>query len=172
MIVGTVVLCPALQGAEAYDRFAVATALRKAGVAVLSPDLPPARPQPAPEPPDDGRARQAYYVAQLAMAISAAGVQPPVLPVLSGDAGALAPAVALSQRAVRRAVAGYVLLDARYPVAGGDVADWPDAPVVYLAGPAAEATAVSHARLRDWRLTRLPDLDARRLAQALLDLLG
>lgn len=159
------VLCPSLSGPEPYDRTGTAAALRAAGVAVLVPGAPAARDG------DDPGAAARHYVAQLALAITASGAVAPVLPVLPGAAGALAAAVALSQRAARRAVAGYVLLDADHPAPGGDVPDWPDAPVLFLGSPAASAAALDHARLRDWRPTRLPDLSAPQLAQALLAVL-
>src|SRR5690606_19546881 len=104
-------------------------ALAASGVGVLAPDLPP------PDAGDDARTRAAHFVAQFALAVSAAQVTAPVLPVLSGRAGALAPAVGLSQRASRRAVAGYVRVDADLPGPGGEVPDWPDAPVAYFASP-------------------------------------
>ena len=69
------------------------------------------------------------------------------------------PALGLSQRAARRPVAGYALLDADCPDAGALPVDWPDAPVHYLASPAAPGPALDHARLRAWRCT-VADLDA------------
>jgi hypothetical protein len=53
------------------------------------------------------------------------------------------PALGFAQRASRRRVAGYVLVDADLPRPG--VQDWPDAPVTYVGGPGAE-----QARLRGW----------------------
>lgn len=162
VVVATVVLCPAVVGPEPYDRAAVAVALRASGIAALVPDLP-AAPGDA-DPAAAGR----HYVAHLALAIAAGDAVAPVLPVLPGAAGALAAGVALSQRAARRAVAGYVLVAADHPAPGGEVPDWPDAPVLFLAGPATPDAELDHARLRDWRPTRLPDLSAPQLAQALL----
>ncbi len=166
MLAGTVVLCPSLDGPDPYPRAAVADLLAHSGVTALVPQIAPCPAE------DDERTRAAHYVAHLALAVAGAGASPPVLPVLPGAAGALAPAVALSQRASRRAVSGYVLLDGDYPAPGGEVGEWPDAPVAYLAGPDTRDVALTHARLRDWRLVRVPQLTAAHVAEALLGLLG
>lgn len=159
MIVGTVLLCPPLDLLPGepgpYDRAAVAVALTAAmpGLAVLAP------------PPADGLP----WVAAVALALGAE-VRGPLLPVLAADAGTYAPALGLSQRASRRPVAGYVLLDSPVPVADADGPEWPDAPVVYLASPAAPTGAAGLARLRAWSCIELPDRAAPTVASMLADL--
>ena len=106
---------------------------------------------------DDLRTQRAHWVATLAVAMSTSGLSAPVALVLFGSAGALAPAVGFSQRASRRAVSGYVLVDADVPTIGGAHEDWPDAPVVYLYSAAAHELNVNQARLRGWHLVPLAD---------------
>jgi len=108
---------------------------------------------------DDIRTQRAHWVAALAVAMSTAGLSTPVALVLFGAAGALAPAVGFSQRAARRAVSGYVLVDADVPTIGGAHEDWPDAPVSYLHSPEAHALNVNQARLRGWHLIGMADAE-------------
>ncbi len=84
--------------------------------------------------------------ARICGAISAAAPAGPLHVVAFGSSALLLPAVALAQRAGRRLVAEYVLVDPEIP----QVTDaWPDAPVtVYTTQGAAPAAA--HARLRGW----------------------
>lgn len=161
MIVQTVALCPDLTEPDGYDRDALAVALAAVGMAAVAPVVPSA------EPADDERTRRAHWVAHLAVGLGAAQVRAPLLPVLPGRAGALAPAFGLSQRAARRSVAGYVLLDADCPASDSIVDNWPDAPIVYLASPAAPGPALAQARLRGWALVPVPDLDPNTLAAVL-----
>ena len=142
-------------------RRAAVAALGTGGLTAVAPDVP------APDRSDDARTRAAHWVAHLAVALSTAAVRGPVLLVLVGATGALAPALGLSQRAARRTVAGYALLDADCPDAGALPVDWPDAPVHYLASPAAPGPALDHARLRAWRVHEVADLDAATVAAAL-----
>lgn len=122
---------------------------------------------PAGEPGDDERTVRAHWVAYVAVQLSTSSTRGPVLLVLSGRSGALAPALGFSQRAARRQVAGYVLVDADFPAADSAVGDWPDAPVVYVASPAAAAATIDHARLRGWRLVEVSNLAPSTLATAL-----
>jgi hypothetical protein len=146
----TVVLCPPLPGAPAaYDVVGVADELLGSVSAVSAPDAP------VPHPGDDERTVRAHWVAEVAMHLAVTGAQGPLLLVLAGSAGELAPAVGFSQRASRRAVAGYVLVDAATPPMDGGVVDWPDAPVTYLATPASDPLQVNQARLRGWVVTEL-----------------
>ena len=90
------------------------------------------------------------WVARTAIAITAAVQQslltPPLLLVLAGERARHAPQLGFAQRAARRSVHGYVLIDPVLP-APGAVSDWPDAPVVViLSGP--DATTERDARLR------------------------
>ncbi|WP_170140931.1 hypothetical protein [Allonocardiopsis opalescens] len=68
---------------------------------------------------DDDRPPYAVrYVARAALEIAAAGLTGPVLLVAHGDAGPLLPAIAATQRAAHRPVAGYAFVDAALPRAG------------------------------------------------------
>ncbi len=154
MTAATVVLCPPLPGAApAYDASDTADVLldRPGGYRVLSPYVD----DPAPD--DDARTQRAHWVAHLSIALAAGNAVAPVLLVVDGTAGAMAPALGFSQKAARRAVAGYVLVDAVVPPADDRSLDWPDAPVVYVASPAADAEQVQHARLRGWEVLEVPD---------------
>ena len=151
MTVSTIVLCPPLPGRDAtYDAADVVDVLlddpRLRSMRALSPYVEPA---PA---DDDARTLRAHWVAHLAIALSASGVTEPLLLVVEGDAGELSPALGFAQRAARRSVAGYVLVDAAVPSADSRVGDWPDAPVHYVASPAADPLNVNQARLRGWTL--------------------
>lgn len=87
---------------------------------------------PTPASDDD-----ADWVPRTALAISAALTEAlpadriPALPlvlVFTGDHSALAPFIGFAQRAARRSVVAYVLIDPQLPPPGS-VSDWPDAPV-------------------------------------------
>lgn len=167
MSAATVVLCPPLPGTPpAYDAADVADLLidRLAGVRVLSPYVEDA------EPGDDARTVRAHWVAHLAIALGAAAAPAPVLLVADGSAGELAPALGFSQKAARRAVAGYVLVDAVVPPAESRGGDWPDAPVVYVASPAADPLQANQARLRGWEIVDVPDASPASIAAALVPL--
>jgi hypothetical protein len=168
VIFRTVVLCPELAGAERYDRAEVARQL--APLAVATPDADPVAAVPA-----DDRARRAAlgrWVAQVAVALATAptALVPPLCLVVPGDAGMLAPELGASQRAAHRTIAGYLLVDAAVPPPDLAVPDWPDAPVVYLASPAAPPAALAHAELRRWRIDRLAALGSEEVAAALVRL--
>jgi hypothetical protein len=61
------------------------------------------------------------------------------------------PALGFSQKASRRPVAGYVLIDDQLPKAGtAGGADWPDAPVTYVATGPDYADTAHQAELRGW----------------------
>lgn len=166
MTTATVVLCPPLPGAHTVvDLAEVADALladpRLAGVRVMSPHVPAAAPE------DDARTATAHWVAHLAIGLATGGAVAPVLLVLAGSAGALAPALGFSQRASRRTVSGYVLVDAAVPPAESRGGDWPDAPVVFLASPGAVALETNQARLRGWTVLEVPDAWPGTIADAL-----
>jgi hypothetical protein len=148
--VTTIVLCPPLPGAPAsYDVVTAADELLGSVPAVSAPE------GPVPHAGDDERTVRAHWVAEVAMHLAVTGAQGPLLLVLGGSAGELAPAVGFSQRASRRPVAGYVLVDAATPPVDGGVVDWPDSPVTYLATPEADPLQVNQARLRGWVVTEL-----------------
>jgi hypothetical protein len=161
---GTVVLCPPLPGeAPLVDRADLADALLLqeglAGIAVVSPELPPG------EADDDERTRNAHWVAHIAIGLATSGVAAPVLLVLTGSSGALAAALGFSQKASRRAVHGYVLVDAVVPPAESRGGDWPDAPVHYVASPGAEPLEANQARLRGWDLHEVADVSPESVAR-------
>ena len=167
----TIVLCPPLPGEPApYESADVADALldhpRIGGVRALSPYVPEGLSG------DDARTLRAHWVAHLAIALSTDSVAAPVLLVLSGSAGAVAPALGFSQKAARRAVSGYVVIDAATPSLDGAGVDWPDAPVTYVASPAADPLEVNQARLRGWTILEVADLSAPTIADALVSVLA
>ncbi|CAB4931046.1 unannotated protein [freshwater metagenome] len=163
----SIALCPPIPGSAAtYDTEGIAAVLladaRLAAVRVLSPAMPD------PESSDDERTRRAHWVAYLAVGLATSGAVAPVLLVTGGASGALSPALGFSQKAARRAVSGYVLIDAAVPPAESRGGDWPDAPVHYLASPAAEPLEVNLARLRGWTVHDLESIDPRVLGDVIL----
>ncbi len=95
------------------------------------------------------------WLARVAIAISQAGgeLTQPVLLVLAGRHAALAPGLGFAQRAARRAIAGYVLVDPVLPSAATH--DWPDAPVTVIITSKADddvRSAALAARLRGWNV--------------------
>jgi hypothetical protein len=163
--IATIVLCPPLPGASAsYDASEVADALiedaRLSGTTVLSPTIPDSAPD------DDARTARAHWVAHLAMHLAMTGAAAPLLVVVEGTSGSLAPAVGFSQKASRRAVEGYVLVDAATPPIESSAGDWPDAPVHYLASAASDPLEVNQARLRGWTVHEIADLEPATLADA------
>jgi hypothetical protein len=94
------------------------------------------------------------WVARTAITITAAVQQtllaPPLLLVFAGEHARQAPHLGFAQRAARRSVHGYVLIDPVLPTPGA-VSDWPDAPVtVILSEP--DATIERDSRLRGWEV--------------------
>ena len=88
---------------------------------------------PAPEPADPGldlKTATAHWVAHIALNLTQAQPTKPILLVAHGAAGRLLPAIGFAQKASRRPVAGYVVVDGDLPKVGA--ADWPDAPVSYI----------------------------------------
>lgn len=83
------------------------------------------------------------WVAHCALELARTEGRPPVLLVAHGGAGRMLSALGFSQRAARRRVAGYALVEAELPKAG--VQDWPDAPVTYIGSREAAL-----AELRGW----------------------
>lgn len=101
-------------------------------------------PPPAPaEPGLDLKTATAHWVAHIALNLTQAQPTKPILLVAHGVAGQLLPAIGFAQKASRRPVAGYVVVDGDLPKVGA--ADWPDAPVSYIrttdGAAAAEAAA-------------------------------
>ena len=93
------------------------------------------------------------WVAHCALDLAAEADRPPALLVAAGGAGRLLTALGFAQKASRRRVVGYVLIDGELPKPG--VQDWPDAPVTYIGG------RESHlADLRGWDVLDREDLGA------------
>jgi hypothetical protein len=93
------------------------------------------------------------YVAHCALELAAVPNRPPVLLVARGGAGRMLAALGFSQKASRRRVVGYVLVDGDLPRPG--VQDWPDAPVTYIGAAQADLAA-----LRGWEVLGGADLAA------------
>ena len=96
---------------------------------------------------------ESEWVARVAMAMRAGTVDvpAPLLLVFAAAASVHAPQLGFAQRAARRLVAHYVLVDPLLPPAGST--DWPDAPVTVIITPSADDDTRSQAlaaRLRGW----------------------
>ncbi len=114
-----------------------------------------APPGSATDGPGRDRMALAAWVADQAVAITGAGMDRPLVLVASGPATSGLPALGFSQRASRRRVVAYVLVDGPLPQVGPATGDWPDAPVVcvlHSASAELAATVTTGARLRGWRL--------------------
>ena len=143
----TVVLCPALDpGAPDGLRRELAGVLAGWGIPVV---IPHRQPRDGAELTDE-RLGIAAWVADQAVAITAAQVQGPLILVSSGDANRAVPALGYSQRASRRGVVAYVLVDAPLPDPSRAGTDWPDAPVIHVTSPGRDSSAAESARLRGW----------------------
>ena len=143
----TVVLCPALDpGAPDGQRRELAAALAGWGIPVVIPH----RQSHGGEDVADERLAVAAWVADQAIAITAAQVEGPLILVCSGDANRAVPALGYSQRASRRRVVAYVLVDGPLPDPSRAGSDWPEAPVVHVTSPGADGAPAAAARLRGW----------------------
>ena len=100
-------------------------------------------------------AGEAPLAARVCAEITRLTPTPPLVIVAVGDLAALLPAVALAQRAARRQVLAYVLIDPEFPA----VSDaWPDARIYVLGSPGVDLRT---AELRGWEtgpVTGLRDL--------------
>ena len=128
MTVGTVVLTP---GAScALDLPAGVALLDLSGESIADPE----------------------WTARTSLAVYSAAPAAPLLLVVAGDPCRHAPHLGFAQRAARRSVWGYVLIDPVLPQPGA-VADWPDAPVTVVVTAQADDDVRSSAlgaRLRGW----------------------
>lgn len=91
------------------------------------------------------------WVAHCALDLATEPGRPPVLLVAAGAAGRMMAALGFAQKASRRRVVGYVIVDGELPKAG--VQDWPDAPVTYIGAREAHL-----AELRGWEVLDGNDL--------------
>ena len=100
------------------------------------------------------------WVARTAIAISSdpEAARSPLILVLSGSLARHAPSLGFAQRAARRSVHGYVLIDPRLP-APGTASDWPDAPVTVVIPGSPDSpdangldSRVKDATLRGWEV--------------------
>ncbi len=143
----TVVLCPALDPVSPDgQRRELAGVLAGWGIRVVIPHL---RPRDGAESADE-RLGVAGWVADQAVAITAAHVEGPLILVSTGGANRAVPALGYSQRASRRSVVAYVLIDGPLPDVSRAGSDWPEAPVVHVTTPGADAEPAAAARLRGW----------------------
>ena len=164
-----VILCPPLSPDTPVPAWhaALAQGLDELAIPVLRPGADrPARghaggaaapPDPEAAGPGTDRMALAAWVADQAVAITAAGLDRPLILVATGQATACLPALGFSQRASRRTVVTYVMVDGPLPQAGPATTDWPDAPVLCVQhdGPAELIEVVSAgARLRGWQVRR------------------
>ncbi len=91
-------------------------------------------------------AGEAPLAARVCAEITRLAPTPPLVIVAVGNLAPLLPAVALAQRAARRQVLAYVLIDPEYPA----VSDaWPDARVHVLGSPGVDLRT---AELRGWEI--------------------
>ena len=146
-----VVLCPPLAPDRQPPRWhaPLATALRDAGILVIDPGPSTTAPLPMASANED-RLALAVWVSDQAVAITRASPDRRLVLVAFGAALRGLPALGLSQRAARRAVVGYVLVDGQPPAPGGSAPDWPGAPALYLRTPPAQPLGWSVAQLRGW----------------------
>jgi hypothetical protein len=143
----TVVLCPTLDpSAPDGPRRELAGVLAGWGIRVVIPHMQPCEGAQA----TDERLGIAAWVADQAIAITAAQVEGPLILVSSGEANRAVPALGFSQRASRRNVVAYVLVDGPLPDPSRVGTDWPDAPVVHVTSPDADRGPAAAARLRGW----------------------
>ena len=92
----------------------------------------------------DPPAGEAPLAARVCAEITRLAPAPPLLIVAVGSLATLVPSIALAQRAARRPVLGYVLIDPEYPPVSES---WPDARVHVLG---TEGFDVRTAQLRGW----------------------
>lgn len=153
-----VVLCPPLTPDTGHPEWVARAerALRAAGIPTLAPRLAdPPHPPPGSTPdPAGDRLAVAGWVADQAIAITAAQLGQPLLLVAHGAAIRGVPALAMSQRAARHNVVGYVLVDGPPPSPSPGAADWPDAPVLYVRSTMGDPEELRQMRLRGWQVAR------------------
>lgn len=116
---------------------------------------------PAVPPTDDEldpRSATAHWVAHIAMDLTAEQPERPVLLVAYGGGGPMLPALGFSQKASRRPVSGYVIVDDELPKVGS--ADWPDAPITFIATGPDHADNAHQAKLRGWTTYDTSDVAA------------
>ena len=143
----TVVLCPALDP-DLDDGASRELAAALAGWGI--PVVVPRRQQRDGAELGEERVLMAAWVADQAVAITGAQVEGPLIIVSSGPANRAVPALGFSQRASRRSIVGYVLLDGPLPDPSRAGQDWPDAPVLYVSASGTDDSTRA-AQLRGWR---------------------
>ncbi|MFM1918132.1 MAG: hypothetical protein RJB01_1647 [Actinomycetota bacterium] len=106
--------------------------------------------------------------AKVAAHLRSQEITEPLILLAGSDRAAWLPAIALSQRAQGRRIAGYLVID---PIDITTTNEWPDAPVIALISPDSSNSA-HFARLRGWHvLPTGPNPPGQLLAEA-LDYLG
>ncbi len=153
----TVVLCPALDpDAPDGPRRELAAALAGWGIPVV---VPHREHRTTGQEPDEKLA-MAAWVADQAVAITSAHVEGPLMIVSSGEANRGIPALGYSQRAARRQVVAYVLLEGPLPDPSRAGTDWPEAPVVYVCSCTEPDESTRSAKLRGWSTVRADPITA------------
>lgn len=162
MTIGTVVLLPrahlpgddadAVDSDPAAERREIAAELLAHGIKVyVVPDAPDSD-------DDDLRHATAHWVAHNAMTLTAAQPEKPIMLVAFGAAGQLLAALGFSQKASRRPVASYVVVNGSIPKPGSS--DWPDAPVTYISAHGHDSEHLRQAELRGWSVEKTDDVAA------------
>jgi hypothetical protein len=152
-----IVLCPPLAPDSTHPEWVgrLATSLRESAIPCLVPHLTVPPPSvSAPDVPASAAADRmavAGWVADQAVEITAARLEHPLLLVAHGSALRGLPALAMSQRAARHNVVGYVLVDGQVPAPNPTQQEWPDAPVLFVQSPPGDPEALRLATLRGWR---------------------
>lgn len=160
MSIGTVVLLPrahlpgdaadVVDGDPAAERREIAAELLARGIKVyVVPDAPASE-------DDDLRHATAHWVAHNAMTLTAAQPEKPIMLVAFGASGQLLAALGFSQKASRRPVASYVVVNGTIPKPGS--ADWPDAPVTFVCANGHESEHARLAELRGWSVETTDDV--------------
>lgn len=151
-----VVLCRPLAADAAEPPWFAACreTLTAQGVRWISADLP--SPRGAPDPHVTHAPPLARWVADLSAAIGRAEPSERLVIVAEGSTVHGLPALALSQRAARRSIVGYVVVDSDLVMPPDSPHDWPGAPVTYVRTTNAAELGWRVAQLRGWRLRRDP----------------
>lgn len=155
---GSVVILPHVPASLACNS-AVADLDRRSLAAELIAYGLPVHQVPPVEPTEadlDARSATAHWIAHIAMDLTASQPDRPVLLVAYGGGGPMLPALGFSQKASRRPVSGYVVIDDALPKPGA--ADWPDAPVSYVQTTDDYADEAHQAELRGWTVERDADV--------------
>lgn len=96
----------------------------------------------------------ARWVAEVAAAVRAGSGGLPLILVCEGTTARVLPALAVSQRAARHSIVGYVLVDVDVPAVDALGGEWLGAPVTYVRSPGAADLGWRAAELHGWHCTQ------------------